>query len=252
MQAKAITVEPREGRGKGAARKLRAAGRIPGVLYGAGRDARAVALDATTFELFVRAGSHHGLLDLSVGAGTPPIKALVREIQVHPVSRALEHVDLQAINMKEKIRIAVQVVLTGKPEGVRTQGGILEHTLRSVEVECLPGEIPVQIEVDVSELTVGRSVHVSDLNVPGVSFVSHADTVIATVTLPAAERAVEETAATAEAAPAAEGEAAAGAAAKPGAKPGEAKPGEAKPGAGKPTAAKGGDAKPAKESKGKG
>jgi large subunit ribosomal protein L25 len=251
MQAKSLTVESRADHGKGAARKLRAAGRIPGVLYGAGRDARPVSVDAKEFELLVRAGAHHGLLDVSVGAGGAPVKALAREIQVHPVSRDYVHVDLQAIDMREKIRIAVPVVLLGKPEGVKLQGGILEHNLRSIEVECLPGEIPTQIEVDVSHLTVGHSLHVSDLRVPGVTFVAHADTAIATVSLPAAERATEEAPAAAEAVATAEGEAAA-ATAKPGAaaKPGEVKPAAAAKG-GDAKAAKGGDAKPAKESKGK-
>jgi large subunit ribosomal protein L25 len=250
MQAvKVLTIESREGSGKGAARKLRAADRIPGVLYGAGRESKPVTLDRKAFELLVKSGGHHGLLDVTLGSGQP-IKALVREVQVHPVSREYVHVDLQSIKMTEKIRIAVPVVLLGKPEGVKTQGGILEHSLRSIEVECLPGDIPAQIEVDVSQLMVGNSLHVSDLKVTNVTLMAHADTAIATVTLPAAERAAEETPAAAEAAATPEGEAAKAAA--PGAAP--AKGAEAKPGAKAPEAkpGKGAEAKGgAKESKGK-
>src|SRR5262245_39991031 len=251
QSAKVLTVESREDNGKGAARKLRAAGRIPGILYGAGRDSKPVAVDRKSFELLIKSGGHHGLLDVTLGSGQP-IKALVREIQVHPVSREFVHVDLQSIKMTEKIRIAVPVVLLGKPEGVKTQGGILEHSLRSIEVECLPTDIPAQIEVDVSQLMVGHSLHVSDLKVTGVTLMANADTAIATVTLPAAERAAEETPAAAEAAATTEGEAkpAAAGAAAPGAKGAEAKPGakapDAKPGKG--AEAKGKDAK---ESKGK-
>ena len=242
---KTLKVETRDGRGKGSARKSRAAGRIPGVVYGAGREAQPVALQQDNFVKLVRSGAHHGLLDVTLDAGAP-IKALVREIQVHPVTRDYVHVDIQAINMKEKIRIAVPVVLVGKPEGVKLQGGILEHALRSIEVECLPSDIPAQLEVDVSQLSVGQSVHVSDVQIPGVTFVAHAETTIAAVTLPAAERAAEVAVTEAVAAPEAEGKAAAG-------KPGDAKAAAAKPAAaGKPAAAKAGGKGDAKPAKGKG
>jgi large subunit ribosomal protein L25 len=229
MDTKSLTVELRDSRGKGVARKLRAAGRIPGVVYGEGQEARPVVLDRKGFDQLMRIGAHHGLLDLSFESGHEPVKALVREIQVHPVTREVEHVDLQRVSMKEKIRIEVPIVLVGKPEGVRNQGGILEHNLRNVEIECLPSAIPQQIEVDVNDLTIGKSIHVSDLQMPGVVFLAHPETSIATVSVPAAERAQEDAAAVAAAEAAAatatpvEGEA------KPGDKA-EAKPGEkAKP-----------------------
>ena len=254
MQTKSLTVTFRDGQGKGAARKLRAAGKIPGVVYGEGQTARSVVLDRKAFELLVRSGAHHGLLDLGFESGHEPVKALVREIQVHPVSREYVHVDLQRISLKEKVRVEVPIVLLGKPEGVKTQGGILEHNLRNVEIECLPADIPPQIEVDVSELVVGKAIHVSDLKVTGVSFLAHPDTAIASVSIPAAERAheeaVAEAAAEAEAAAPAEGEAKPGektAEGKAG-KPGEAKPGkapEAKPG-------KAPEAKPGKKEEAKG
>jgi large subunit ribosomal protein L25 len=242
MQTKSLTVAFRDGQGKGAARKLRAGGKIPGIVYGVGQAARAVALDRKSFELLVRSGAHHGLLDLNFESGGEPVKALVREIQVHPVSREFVHVDLQRISMKEKVRVEVPIVLLGKPEGVKTQGGILEHNLRNIEVECLPTDIPPQIEIDVSELVVGKAIHVSELAVPGVTFLAHPDTAIASVSIPAAERAHEEAAATAEA------EAAAAAPAEGEAKPTDGKPAEAAKG-GKPAEpAKGG--KPAEPAKG--
>jgi len=246
MQTKSLTVAFRDGQGKGAARKLRAGGKIPGTVYGAGNVARSVTLDRKSFELLVRSGGHHGLLDLEFESGGEPVKALVREIQVHPVSREYVHVDLQRISMKEKVRVEVPIVLLGKPEGVKTQGGILEHNLRNIEVECLPTDIPAQIQVEVSALVVGKAIHVSDLSVPGVTFLAHPDTAIASVSIPAAERAQEVAAAEA----AAEAEAAAPV-------EGEAKPGEKAPEAkgGKPAEAKGGkpaEGKPGKEKDAKG
>jgi large subunit ribosomal protein L25 len=249
QSTKSLTVALRDQQGKGAARKLRAAAKIPGVVYGEGTTARPVVLDRKTFDLMLRSGQHHGLLDLKFEAGHEPVKALVREIQVHPVSREVVHVDLQRISMKERIRLEVPIVLTGKPEGVKTQGGILEHNLRNVEVECLPTDIPEKIEVDVSAMTLGQSLHVSDLQVAGVTFLAHPDTTIATVSIPAAEQAKEEVAAAATtegAAAPAEGEA------KPGEKT-EAKPAaKAAPGAAaaKPAAAPAG--KPAAKPGGKG
>jgi large subunit ribosomal protein L25 len=240
METKSLTVALRDGQGKGAARRLRGTGKIPGVVYGAGQPARSVALDHRTFDLLVRSGSHHGLLDLSFESGEAPIKALVREIQVHPVSRDYVHVDLQRVSMTEKIRVDVPIVLLGKPEGVRTQGGILEHNLRHIEVECLPGDIPAQIELDVSALSIGQSLHVSDLKVTGVVLLAHAETTVATVSVPAAERAHEEAAAavTEGAAAAAEGAEPKPEAEKPSEKPEKPEKEAAKPGKEKP--AKGG------------
>jgi large subunit ribosomal protein L25 len=189
-----LNLEKRDVTGKGGARKLRAGGRVPGVLYGENESVQAVAIDAARFEALLRSGAHHRLLELTLADGQP-VKALVREIQIHPVSRAVVHVDLQRVSMQKRIRVSVPIVLTGKPEGVKTQGGILEHSLREAEVECLPGEIPERIEVEVSGLQVGQAIHISDLVRPGIQFVGHPGTTVATVSLPAAERSAEEVAA---------------------------------------------------------
>jgi large subunit ribosomal protein L25 len=209
-----LNLDRRDGTGKGAARKLRAGGHVPGVLYGENESVQAVAIDAARFEALRRGGAHHRLLEVILPDGSP-VKALVREIQIHPVSRAVVHVDLQRVSMQKRIRVSVPIVLSGKPEGVKTQGGILEHSLREVEVECLPGEIPDRIEVEVSGLHVGQAIHISDLQRPGVQFLGHPGTTVATVSLPAAERSAEEVAAeaataataTAEGAPTEEGKA---------------------------------------------
>jgi large subunit ribosomal protein L25 len=242
MQSQSLQASRREGRGKGVARKLRAAAKIPAVVYGKGTASEPVALDRKAFEILMKNGGHHGLIDLRLDTTSETLKALVREVQVHPVSRLVEHVDLQRVSMQERIRIDVPIVLLGKPEGVRLSGGILEHNLRSIEVECLPGDIPEKIEIDVTALAVGHSIHISDLKVGNVTILAHGDTAVATVSMPAAERSAEETAATAAAA-------ATATAAAPGEAPAPAK--DAKP-SDKPAAkdAKGADKPAGKDAKG--
>jgi len=192
MDVANIEVTLRQEKGKGAARKLRATGKIPGVLYGEGGESQSIFIDGTGFDTLRRTGAHHRLLDVQFGDGSAPVKALVREMQVHPVSRAVVHVDLQRVSMQKRVHITVPIVLMGKPEGVKTQGGLLEHHLREIEVECLPSDIPDEIQVDVSTLLVGQALHVSDLQMPGVQILGHPGTTVATVSLPAAERSQEE------------------------------------------------------------
>ena len=204
MESANVDVVLRTDTGKGAARKLRHAGKVPGVLYVEGGKSQPILLDAFLFETLRRSGAHHRLLDLRFADGTPTIKALLREMQIHPVSREVLHVDLQRVNMEKRVHVTVPIVLVGKPEGVKTQGGILEHHLRDVEVECLPTDIPEEIRIEVGAMTVGQAVHISDLARPGLTFLNHPGTTVATVSLPAAERAAEEQPADAAALAAAE------------------------------------------------
>ena len=199
MSVEAMSVSSRAGNGKGAARKLRAAGQIPAVLYGEGGVSQSIQLHGAMFDRVMRTGAHHRLLDLTVDQ-EKVVKALVREIQIHPVSRAVVHVDLQRVSMQKLIHVEVPIVLVGKPDGVRNQGGILEQSLREAEVECLPGNIPEEIVVDVNDLQVGQTIHISDLRREGITFLGHPETTVATVSLPAAERSAEEIAAEAAAA----------------------------------------------------
>jgi len=206
MDITPVTVELREDTGKGVARKLRAAGRVPGIVYGVGKPAQAVSFDRHMFDTLMRKGSHHGILKVVFDGTNDDVTALAREIQIHPVSRQVLHVDLQRVDMSKKVHLSVQIALTGKPIGVKNQGGILEHNLREVEIECLPTNIPEAIEVDVSNLQVGDALHVSDLKMEGVEILGHPETTVAQVSLPAAERSADETEGEgAEAAAAAEG-----------------------------------------------
>lgn len=190
--------------GKGGARKARAAGQIPGVLYGHGETPVPVAVDFKEFEIAVR--SHKGgnaIVNLSVGGGD--VTALVRDVQIDPLSRRIIHLDFQHISLTEQIVVEVALHFVGIPTGVKDGGGILEHIARTVEVRCLPTAIPPSIDVDVTALNIGENLHVRDITVSGFEMVTDADVTIAAVVAPAAEEvaapaATEEGAAATEAA----------------------------------------------------
>jgi large subunit ribosomal protein L25 len=160
----AVVATPREGKfNKNAARRVRAAGRIPAVVYGAGQAAVAVTVDPRIITRILHSDSgHNTIFDLDV-TGAPTVKAMVVDWQNEPIKGALLHIDLKRIAMDKAIRVSVPVQLIGIPVGVKTQGGILEHVLREVEIECLPSDIPSHLDADVSLLEINQAVHVSDL-----------------------------------------------------------------------------------------
>lgn len=199
MSETALVVQPREGTGKGAARKLRAAGKIPAVLYGRGRDSLPLAVDPRALDRILRSSGANTLLDLTI-EGRPDLAdtvALVKELQRDPLRGAIVHADLYAVDLTRAVTVDVPVHLVGKPRGLDF-GGILEHTLREVALECLPRAIPEAIEVDVSNLEVGDVLHVRDLALPeGVSLVTDGDLGVVHIALPQAEPTPEEAAAAA-------------------------------------------------------
>ncbi len=172
--------------GKGKARKLRAAGLIPAVLYGEGEESRPLVLSYKEFHPVIHTAARENvILDLKIeGAEGDEIKAIIREIQYHPVRRDILNVDLQHISMTKQITVNVPIELVGEPIGVKTKGGILETILREVEVECLPANIPDKIVVDVSNLDVGDSLQVSDLRIEDARITSDAESTIVTVVAP--------------------------------------------------------------------
>jgi len=173
----------REVLGKGGARKARAAGSIPGVLYGHGEAPIPVAVGARDFDLALR--SHKGgnpIVNLAVSGAE--FTALIRDVQYDPVTHGILHLDFQHISLTETIEVRVNVHLEGVPVGVKDGGGILEHILRDLEVRCLPTAIPAFIDVDVTALNIGDSIHVRDLNVTGITILTDRDTTIATVVPP--------------------------------------------------------------------
>jgi large subunit ribosomal protein L25 len=173
----------RERLGKGGARKARAAGHIPGVLYGHGEEPVAVSVQAREFDLALR--GHKGgnpIVNLAVSGGE--YTALIRDVQYDPLSHDILHLDFQHISLTETIEVKVTVHLSGLPVGVKDGGGILETILREIEVRCLPTAIPAAIEVDVSHLNIGDSVHVREVLVPNVTILNDGDETIATVVPP--------------------------------------------------------------------
>jgi large subunit ribosomal protein L25 len=182
-----LSADTRTATGKGANRKLRVAGRIPAVVYGKGRDTLSVALDPKVLEtLLHKSGAGlNTLIDLSVAGRTDTV--LVKELQRHPVHGSYLHVDFFKVDLTQKITVSVPIHFIGKARGVEF-GGILDHPLRELEVECLPRAIPEFIEVDVSALEIGQAIHVSDLHLPGgVEVKTDATLPVASVVLPAAE-----------------------------------------------------------------
>jgi len=182
-----LSAEARSGTGKGANRKLRVAGRIPAVIYGKGRAPDSLSLDPKALEtLLHKSGAGlNTLIDLSVGGRTETV--LVKELQRHPVHGRYQHVDFFKVDLTQKITVSVPIHFVGKARGVEF-GGILDHPLRELEVECLPRAIPEFVEVDVSALEVGQSIHVSDLRLPeGVEVKTEGTLPVASVVLPAAE-----------------------------------------------------------------
>ena len=186
--------------GKGAARSFRRAGKVPGVIYGHGREAEAVTIDKSALNkmLFgISAGTT--ILDVAVD-GRAPVKALIREIQRDSLRPAeIIHLDLYEVRSDEEITLAVPIRLIGIPDGVRNFGGVLDHVLRELEVEVLPINIPDHVDLDVTALTIGHSLFVRDVKVENAKVLNDPDTPICTVVAPRTEEApavVEEVAAT--------------------------------------------------------
>jgi len=180
----AVVATPREGKfNKNAARRVRVSGKIPAVVYGAGQEAVAVAVDPRVITKILHSDSgHNTIFDLDV-TGAALVKAMIVDWQHEPIKGALLHIDLKRIAMDKAMRVSVPIQLTGTPLGVRSQGGILEHVMREVEIECLPGDIPSHLDVDVSALELHGVIHVSDLPHSGsIKFLGDEGATVAHVT----------------------------------------------------------------------
>ena len=173
----------RPGTGKGPARSARRAGMIPGVIYGAGETPTALAVPKKEFELAVKNAGGNVIVALKLD-GKGEQTAIIREVQRDPISHAIIHLDFHHISLTEKVTVEVSVHLVGIPDGVKNGGGILEHITRTIEIECLPTQIPGHLEADVSALGIGDSIHVRDIAIPNAEVLSDPDTTIATVVPP--------------------------------------------------------------------
>ena len=198
-----IQATVREGRfNKNAARRVRVSGLIPAVVYGAGQEPVAVTVDpkAVTKILHSESG-HNTIFDLAInnsatGAGTGAAKVMIVDWQNEPIKGKLLHIDMKRIAMNQVMTVSVPITLTGIPVGVKTQGGVLDHVLREVEVECLPADIPSHLDVDVSGLELNQAIHVSDLPHTGtLKFLGEEDALVAHVTMMKEEVEAEQVAA---------------------------------------------------------
>jgi large subunit ribosomal protein L25 len=159
-----VIAKPRVGKfNKNAARRVRVAGKIPAVLYGAGHEAVAIEVDPKQISriLFSETG-HNTIFDVDMGGG-PSAKAMIVDWQREPIKDQLIHIDLKRIALDKTLKVSVRVKLIGVPVGVRNSGGILDLVLREVEIECLPGDIPSHVDVDVNAMNLFDVIRVSDL-----------------------------------------------------------------------------------------
>jgi large subunit ribosomal protein L25 len=158
-----LEAQPREAGTKNQARRVRQEGKIPGVVYGAGKDSLPVTVDPRHVLRILRSDSgHNTIFDLALHGGEKS-KVMIVDWQYEPIKGALLHVDFKRIAMDKALRVKVPILLKGEAAGVKLEGGILEQILREVEIECLPADIPGHIDVDVSGLAFGQMIRVADL-----------------------------------------------------------------------------------------
>lgn len=201
MASASLSATSRTDTGKGVARKLRAAGKVPGVVYGHAREPQSLELDNRELtRLLEKIAAASTVIDLSID-GTAR-KTLIREIQRHPLNPGIVHIDFLELVAGEKVTVSLRIAFEGTPIGVRSDGGILEETLHEVEIEVDPASIPDRLVVDISDLHIGHSLHVSDIKLPdGVELLTDPGVTICLISAPkeeAAPAAGEETTSTAE------------------------------------------------------
>ena len=194
MANASLAAEPRTETGKGAARKLRAAGRVPAVIYGHNREPQGLSVNARDLaKLLDRVSAASTVIELD-GIGAATSRTLIREIQRHPLKRNIVHVDFQELVAGEKVHVALPIVFVGTAVGVREQGGLLEEVMRELQVSVDPSSIPNHIDVDVSALTIGHPIHVRDLTLPaGVTVLDDPDATVVAVAAPRTTEAVTPT-----------------------------------------------------------
>ena len=208
MELATLNAETREQTGKGAARSLRREGTLPAVIYRAGESTPLMVNEKELMHLLRHTDGRLSLLNLQFKDNTTKL-AIVKKYQVHPVYGNILHLDFQEVGADEELTLLVEVNLTGEAIGVKRDSGILEHSLRQIEVRCLPDNVPAHIDLDITEVEAGHSLHVSDITPPeGVSIITDPKEIVAVVSIPALveEEVEEELAEGEEGAEAAEGE----------------------------------------------
>lgn len=189
-----LRAEPRPTKGKEAANRLRKQGDLPAVVYGENSPSVVCSVNRKALEDILHSEGRNAIVSLAVGGeGEDPQTTIIKELQRHPFRRGILHVDFQRISLTEKIIVEVTVSAKGTAVGVRQDGGVLEHMLHAMEIECLPTQIPDKIEVDVSEMLIGDTVHVEDITVAeGLRIVTEGDRSVFVLLPPTVVKEVEE------------------------------------------------------------
>ena len=191
MEKIALKANVREGTGKSQVQKMRKQGLVPGIVYHRGEKSVPIAVVEKDINRILRSAANENvLIDLAIeGAKKKSRSVLIKEIQHHPVKRSILHVDFNEISLTEKIVVEVEVVGQGEPAGVKQEGGVLDHPLRQVKVQCLPVDIPAHIDIDISSLKLNGSVHVRDLVVSDkIKILTDPDALLFQVKLPVEEK----------------------------------------------------------------
>ncbi len=183
MSEISIEVQPRAKFGTNNNRRLRQGGQIPAIVYGAGKDSVPIHVDRKRLtELLRKSGGDNAVFLLKLSDTGKERHAMIRDMQVHPITREIVHLDFMRVLMTEKVRVQVAVELAGTAYGVKVEGGVLDFSHREVHVECLPGDIPGRLEADVEELHVGDHLTAGDLKLPaGVTLLDEPDRVLLSV-----------------------------------------------------------------------
>lgn len=194
MSELTIEVEKREATGKNEARRLRAAGSLPAVVYGGKREAVPIQVDRKVLhELIKQGGGENAVFLLKLSGTSDSRHAMIRDLQIDPISRQILHIDFQRIRLTEKVKVQVQIELEGEAEGVKNEGGVLDFVTRELEVECLPTDIPARLAIDVSALHVGQHIEAKDITMPDkVELLDEPERVIVSVSHSRVAAAMEE------------------------------------------------------------
>ncbi|MCP3962018.1 MAG: 50S ribosomal protein L25 [bacterium] len=194
MSELVLEVHERDATGKNANRRLRAVGQVPAVVYGAKQDAVSIRVEQSKVGEILKSGHGGNAVFLLQLHGTEQQRhAMIRELQTDSITGAMIHIDFQRILMDQKVKVMVPIELAGEPEGVKTEGGLLDFVTRDVEVECLPGQIPEHLPLDVSSLHIGQHFEAKDLDLPsGVDLLADPDRVIVSVAVRKAAEVEEE------------------------------------------------------------
>ena len=188
MSELTLQVERRESSGKNETRRLRAAGKVPGVVYGTGGVSVSIQIDRVEMVNILREGGDNSIFLLKVPGTSESRHTMIKEMQIHPIEHRIMHVDFQRIEMSENVQVKVSVELVGESEGTKNEGGLVEFITREVEIDCLPALIPAALPLDLSALHIGMHLEAGDIELPeGVALVEDEERVIVSIVAPRVE-----------------------------------------------------------------